>query len=665
VNIPLFKKSKSSCCPSAPLLGADKKILLVGTPNVGKSVLFHNLTGIYTTVSNYPGTTVEIDVGRVKIGETDYEVIDTPGMYSLSPLTEEERISQSLLIDTEAHVVVHVVDARNLKRMLPLTLQLIEAELPVLLVVNLLDEAKASGVEVDFEELRCQLGIPVVGTVMTLGRGMKELIGEIQKYAKKTSRVKIQYPERIEEAISRIEALLEGEYRISRRSLALLLLQEDAGAFERISKEKNHTEIKKIVEEVKSSYADPLTFTITLARQRVADEIEGLTVHQRAEVKPTLQERLDRLTIQPVTGLPILFIILYFTLYRFVGVFGAGTLVDFLENTVFAGKINPWLVESFTQHVPYPLLQDLFVGEYGILTQALTYAVAIVLPIVGTFFIAFSIIEDSGYLPRLALLIDRVFKKIGLSGRAVIPMTLGFGCDTMATIVTRTLETKRERVIASLLLALAIPCSAQLGVILGILSNNPRALILWAVAILFEFLFIGYLAAKILPGAQPSFFMEIPPLRIPKLANVLSKTYTRMQWYFFEVMPLFVLASVLIWIGKIAGIFQLTLRLLEYPVTIMGLPREAAFMFLFGFFRRDYGAAGMYDLYNSGILSGNNLVVAAVTLTLFVPCIAQFMVMVKERGLKTALAIAGFITPAAFTAGYLLHVLLTISGVNL
>lgn len=665
MRLPFTKKSRS-CCETAPDIGAEKKIILVGTPNVGKSVLFHNLTGIYTTVSNYPGTTVEIDIGKVKIGDTNYEVIDTPGMYSLASLTEEERISQSILFDTPAHAVVHVVDAKNLKRMLPLTLQLIEAELPVILVVNLIDEAEASGIKVDIEALRDLLGIPVVGTVATLGRGMRELIDEIQNCRKpEHSKLRLHYPPSIEEAVNKIENLLEGKHAVSKRSLALLLLQKDTGALKRIAEEPRREEIKALVEELTSAHATPLSFTITMARQAMADEIEKQTTYQVEPEKPGLQERLDRLTMQPLTGIPILFLVLYFALYQFVGVLGAGVMVDFLENTLFASIISPWVIEVFTRHVPYPLLQDLFVGEYGILTQALTYAVAIVLPIVGTFFLVFSIIEDSGYLPRLAMLIDQVFKKIGLNGRAVIPMVLGFGCDTMATIVTRTLETKRERVIASLLLALAIPCSAQLGVILGILSSNPASLVVWAVVILFEFLFIGYLAARILPGAPPSFFMEIPPLRIPKLSNVLSKSYTRMQWYFFEVMPLFIIASILIWIGKLTGIFQMVLRALEYPVSLMGLPEGAAFAFLFGFFRRDYGAAGLYDLYDSGVLTGNNLVVAAVTLTLFVPCIAQFMVMVREQGWKTALAIAAFITLMAFTVGYLLHVVLTISGVNL
>ncbi|RMF93439.1 MAG: ferrous iron transporter B, partial [Nitrospinota bacterium] len=352
-------------------------------------------------------------------------------------------------------------------------------------------------------------------------------------------------------------------------------------------------------------------------------------------------------------------------LYQFVGVFGAGTLVDFIEGELFETHINPWINSLVTRYIPWEILRSLLAEEYGIFTLGVRYAIAIILPIVGTFFLTFSLIEDSGYLPRIALLVDRLFKRIGLNGRAVIPMTLGFGCDTMATLVTRTLETTRERVIATLLLALAIPCSAQLGIVLALLAGNVRALLVWACFVGGVFLLIGFLTARLLPGESPSFYLELPPLRWPKPSNVLLKTYARIQWYFLEVLPLFILASVLIWLGKLSGAFDLGISLLKPLVRGIGLPEDAAVAFLFGFFRRDYGAAGLYDLQQSGALSGNQLVVAAATLTLFVPCIAQFSIMWKERGPKTTLAIVSFIFPFAFAMGYLLHLGLTLLGIQL
>jgi ferrous iron transport protein B len=360
-----------------------------------------------------------------------------------------------------------------------------------------------------------------------------------------------------------------------------------------------------------------------------------------------------------------LLLVLYFGLYKFVGQFGAGTLVNFIEADIFERHINPYIAKLFANYVPWQVVRELFVGEYGMVTLGLRYAVALILPIVTTFFIVFAIIEDTGYLPRLALLIDRLFKKIGLTGRAVIPMVLGLGCDTMATMVTRTLPSKRERIIATILLALAVPCSAQLGVILALLSGNAAALWIWAFIVVLVFLLIGFLSSKILPGDAPSFYMEIPPLRLPKISNVIIKTYTRVKWYFIEIFPMFILASFLIWLGLLSGAFDLLTKAIEYPVHWAGLPDKAAVSFLFGFFRRDYGAGGLYYMQKEGLLNGNQLLVACVTLTLFLPCIAQFLMNVKERGLKTGVAISAFILVFSFSVGAAVNAILNVLGVHL
>ncbi len=403
---------------------------------------------------------------------------------------------------------------------------------------------------------------------------------------------------------------------------------------------------------------------ITVKRQKRASEIFDNVVTIAPSTKESIAEKFSRLMTTPITGIPILIAILYIGLYQFVGVFGAGTIVDFLESKIFGEYIIPSITPFVLKLIPFVSIQELIIGEYGLIPLGIGYAVAIILPIVGTFSFAFAIIEDSGYLPRLALLIDRIFKKIGLSGRAVIPMVLGFGCDTMATLVTRTLETKRERIISTLLLALAIPCSAQLGVIFGILSLKPVVLYLWIVVVVFVLLLVGYLASIIIPGEKASFYMEIPPLRIPKLSNVLIKTYTRLKWYFYEIFPMFLLASVIIWIGQLTGLFQLLLEAIKPLVKIIGLPNDAAFAFIFGFFRRDFGAAGLYQLFQSGALNGLQLLVASVTITLFVPCIAQFLITVKERGWKTALGISAFIFPFAFLVGYLINFAFSSFGVT-
>ncbi|WP_445474971.1 ferrous iron transport protein B [Methanococcoides methylutens] len=671
-----FKKRK--CCElDTEIQSSLENIILVGNPNVGKSVIFNHFSDSYAIVSNYPGTTVAISKGKGKIAGKEYEIIDTPGMYSLLPITEEERVSQSYLFESRPFVYLHVVDAKNLQRMLPLTLQLIEAQVPLILVLNMMDEAAERGIEINESQLENELGIPVIRTTSIKGEGLDRLERAIADYEPKNVDNKVKYSKGIESAIEEISSLIGSEYGISKRTLAQLLLQNDRVAFEKIAqKDEDVRSIKNVIAETEKGYTDPLNYVLTIERQTFVNDIvgpvmsttkrrDGPTENTEERSRIPLRERIDKLLIHPVTGIPILLLVLYFGLYKFVGGFAAGTVVDYLEGTLFGEQINPWVIENFSSIVPYPVIQDLFVGEYGILTQAVTYAIALIMPLVGAFFIVFSIIEDTGYLPRLAMLIDRAFKKMGMSGRAVIPMVLGFGCATMATMVTRTLETKRERIIASMLLSLAIPCSAQLGVILGILSFSSKALFIWAFVIGIELVFIGYLSSKVLPGKSPSFFMEMPPLRLPKASNVLIKTYSRMQWYFLEVLPLFVVASVLIWIGRLTGLFELVVRLFSYPSQWIGLPAEGGVMFLYGFFRRDFGAAGLFEMYNAGMLTDINLVVAAITLTLFMPCIAQFMVTVKERGLKIALGMAAFIFPSAFAVGYVVNYVLTTLGVVL
>ncbi len=472
----------------------------------------------------------------------------------------------------------------------------------------------------------------------------------------------------LEISLEKIESLLGSDYGISKRAIGLLLLQGDDDIASLVrSKEAVdfYAKIEGIVKEARAHYHEPLAYIIALRRQEETNRIVSGAVEASPKTKLSFREKLSRIMINPITGLPILLLILYYGLYKFVGRFGAGIVVDFIEKNIFEKNINPWITRIFSAIIPVHMLRDLFVGEYGVITLGIRYAVALILPIVTTFFIAFAIIEDTGYLPRLALLIDRLFKKIGLTGRAVIPMVLGLGCDTMATMVTRTLPTKRERIIATILLALAIPCSAQLGVILSLLEGNFHGLWIWGGIVGLVFLLIGFLSSMILPGDAPSFYMEIPPLRFPKLSNVFVKTYTRVQWYFTEVFPMFILASLLIWVGQLSGLFNASVKILEYPIRWMGLPKEAAVAFLFGFFRRDYGAAGLYDIKKAGLFNGNQLVVACVTLTLFLPCIAQFLMNVKERGAKTGVAISVFILFFSFSVGFAVNLIFNLLKVHL
>ena len=397
----------------------------------------------------------------------------------------------------------------------------------------------------------------------------------------------------------------------------------------------------------------------------------------RGSVKQGLAARLSDIAINPITGIPILGAIIYFGLYKFVGVFGAGEVVNLLEKKLFGESINPWFNGLIQQLLPGKTgwaywTRELFGSEYGLVTLGVTYAIAIVLPIVSLFFLFFSILEDSGYFPRLALLVDRLFKKIGLNGRAIIPLVLGFGCDTMATMVTRIQETKRERVITTLLLALVIPCSAQYGVITALLSKRTAgvfglsyAWLAWAAIMAVLFLVVGRLASRMVKGEEASFYMELPPLRLPRIDNVVVKTLARMKWYFLEILPFFLFASVLIWVGRLTRIFDILIAGLKPVVMLIGLPAGAAPAFLYGFFRRDFGAAGLLQLADSGQMNGGQLLVACVTLTLFLPCVAQFLIMKKERGLKSTLLMSAGIVCTAFLVGGGVNIIIKTMGVAL
>lgn len=391
---------------------------------------------------------------------------------------------------------------------------------------------------------------------------------------------------------------------------------------------------------------------------RVTADVRHVSAMSLAHV----QEALSRLTRRPLTGLPILAVVLY-VMYLFVGVFGAQTLVSFFEEQVFGRVVNPgatWLVDRV---LPFAAAHDFFVGEYGLITMGLNYAIAIVLPVVTTFFLLFGFLEDSGYIPRLAVFTDRMFRAMGLNGKAVLPMVLGLGCDTMATMTTRILSTPKERLIAILLLALGIPCSAQLATILGILGGVSFSALLTLVGVVVTQMFlVGWLAGLLLRGERSEFIMELPPIRLPTLRNLFTKAFMRVRWYLGEAVPLFLVGTVILFVlDRVHGIGVLTNIGRPIVTQLLGLPPETAQVFVMGFLRRDYGAAGLFQLAHNGQLSGVQAVVALTVMTLFIPCVANFLMIVKEQGLRTATALLALITPIAlFTGGglnYVLHAL--------
>jgi len=592
----IVRERAAAPAPLLKLRSRPLRVGLVGQPNVGKSVVFGHLTGRYVTVSNYPGTTVAITRGRAMVGAEVCDVIDTPGVNTLEgAMSEDERITRDAMAGSHTDLIVQVADARNLRRALVLTAQLARLNKPMVLVLNMIDEAFARGIAVDVPALAAELQIPVVEMVAVEGRGFSEL----------------------------------------RDALALAA--------------RPHVP------------AQPHASARAVWAHELTERVRRISTLSLASV----QEALASATRRPLTGIPILLMVLY-ALYLFVGVFGAQTLVGVMEKDVFGRGINPaaiWLVD---RTVPSALARDFLVGEYGVVTMGLTYAIAIVLPVVATFFLIFGFLEDSGYIPRLAIFCDRIFRVMGLNGKAVLPMVLGLGCDTMATMTTRILGTPKERLIAILLLALGVPCSAQLATIMGILGGiSVVALATLFGVVLTQMLVVGWLAARVLKGERSPFILELPPIRWPRLGNLLTKTRLRVWWYLGEAVPLFLAGTVLLFVlDRIGALTVLSAAGRPVVTGLLGLPESTAQILVMGFLRRDYGAAGLFHLARSGQLTGVQAVVALTVMTLFVPCIANFFMMVRERGLRTGLAIAGVITPIAIGTGAGLHYVFDLFGVQ-
>lgn len=665
--------------------GSNPKILLVGNPNVGKSVIFGWLTGAYAMVSNYPGTTVAVSRGTATIRNVTYDVVDTPGINSLLPMSEDECVTRDCLLEGRA-IVIQVADAKNLQRALPVTLQLQEMKCSMMLVVNMCDEAAKAGIKIDARKLERDLGIPVITTVAVKKLGLdqiKTLIGEAS-----IPRYPFKYSENFQQAVDTIEVLLP-DGMTGRRAVAVMLLSGDRRLSRRLSASLSagaRETIEDIVRQAAAQYAEPVSFLMSRERMAALQGLFSGAVEQKGKGRP-LWAWLSHYTMHPFWGFVFLAGILW-VVYKFVGEFGAGTAVDFIENGIFAKYISPGAIHLADRLLPFThthlveegrvigeyalgtasggtaggpllfrLIHDAFVGPYGLVTMGLSYGFAIVLPIVTTFFIAFSVMEDSGYLPRLAVMVNRAFKWMGLNGKAVLPMVLGLGCDTMATLTTRILETRKQRMIVILLLALAVPCSAQLGVILGMFGQMPIwTFWVWLGVLLGIMFFVGFVSNKIIKGEGNAFVMEIPPLRLPQFGNVAKKVMSRMEWYVKEAIPLFLLGTLILFLlDAVHALGHIQRFASPLVVHVLGLPKEAANAFLIGFLRRDYGATGFFDMFSRGQLDAVQALIALVVITLFIPCVANLFMMIKEQGLKTAVKMTVFIVPFSFFVGGILR----------
>lgn len=575
-----------------------RRIVLAGNPNAGKSVFFNYFTGMYVDVSNYPGTTLEISYGHYQ-GDV---IIDTPGVYGISSFNDEERAARDVILT--ADVVINVVNAVYLERDLFLSQQIIDTGMPVIIALNMVDEAEKHGMKIDYQLLSETLGVPVIPTVAIQKQGLAELAQNIWQARQGHSASELQL------------ALDQLVNRVGSRGEALLIMEGDNAVAER----HGLTPMDK-------------RETIYLQRRQRINQIVSQVVKDISK-KTAFGNNLSRMMIKPLTGIPLLLLALY-AMYQTIGVFVAGTVVGFTEETIMIGYFEPAIRSLVGQLISEQSpLGTILIGEFGVLTMTFTYVLGLLMPLVIGFYFFLSLFEDSGYLPRLATLVDRVLTSIGLNGRAVIPLILGLGCVTMATITTRLLGSDRERRIAIFLLGLTIPCSAQLGVIAGMLAAvGPEFMALYALVIFAVLVVVGTLMNSLLSGQSSVLLIDLPPLRLPRLKNVVTKTGIKSYQFLKEAFPLFALGALLISTFQVSGILVALQNLLS-PLTVswLGLPKEAATAFIMGIVRRDFGAAGLAGM----SLTPIQTVVSLITITLFVPCIASILVMFKERSKQEA-----------------------------
>lgn len=571
-----------------------RRIVLAGNPNAGKSVFFNYITGLYVDVSNYPGTTLEISHGRLG-GDV---VIDTPGVYGISSFNDEERIARDIILS--ADIVINVVNAVHLERDLFLTRQIIDTGVPVLVSLNMIDEAEKQGLAIDTDLLSDLLGVPVIPTVAIKKQGLEQVKNSIN-LARKGN-----IDDELQQKLTRMAD------RVGSQGEALLILEGDNVVAARHGLEPGNDRER-----------------IYLRRREQVNDIVDHVVTENSR-GAGIGTTLGRYMINPVTGIPILLIALW-AMYQVIGVLVAGTVVGVTEETIMIGMYEPAVrsfVGQFIAESSY--LGIILTGEFGVLTMTVTYVLGLLMPLVVGFYFFLSLFEDSGYLPRIATLVDRVLTNIGLNGRAVIPLILGFGCVTVASITTRLLGSEREKRITIFLLGLAIPCSAQLGVIAGLLAGlGPQYLALYALVILMVLVIVGTVLNKLLPGKSTELLIDLPPLRLPRLDNVLLKTGTKSYAFLKEATPLFALGALLISTLQITGGLTALQKALA-PLTVgwLMLPPETATAFIMGIVRRDFGAAGLTDM----ALTPMATVISLITITLFVPCIASILIIIKERG---------------------------------
>ena len=634
---------------------AERKLAIIGMSNVGKSIFFNALTGQYSFVANYPHTTVAPNRKRLTLNNQPVEIIDTPGISSLTIQSDDERSTLDVLLRESIGGILFCGDALRLQQSLVLLAQILELGIPTLFCLNKSDEAAHQGIVIDTRELSRSLGMTVVPTAAPYGRGMERL-GEHLLSA--TSLVNpVHYLRTIEEAITQLGALFPAAERPT-RGMLLHCLQADATVSalfaERLDPE-GFAQAQSIVHTL-AAKMPPLRLSQSLfqARDAWAQQLEQ-AVTRRAEVTvPGFSYWAGWSARHPVLGWPILFAILWIT-FRSVGEIASG-MADFLNHWIFdplTQAVGGWLTD--------PFLNEMIVGNFGLLTMGVINAVVTVVPILIVFFLIINFLEDVGYLPNLSVLTTRTFAPFGLTGKAVLPIILGTGCNTMATLTSRMLETRAERIIVSFLIALGVPCAVQLGVMLAIFATSPfSSLLIVMGSVLMTTIVCGIALNHLMPARAASpFILELPALRWPNGRNIVQKTYYRIHSFLLEAMPLFVFAAALMFTLEKTGLLVLLKKWLHPVITgFLSMPDKVTEVFILVLSRREVGAVYFKEMVDRGELDYNQIITGLVVMTLFIPCISNTMVMIKELGARWAISINLAIIAIAILVGGLVNFML-------
>ena len=571
------------------------KILLIGNPNVGKSVIFSRLTGLDVMVSNYPGSTVEFTKGHVSVAGVKYELVDVPGTYSLAPTNMAEEVAVQLLADfRQGDIVINVIDSANLERNLLLSLELLQMKLPTVVVLNRWDMTKSRGIEISSEQLAAFLLTPVIPVVGVSGEGIKEMMDALAGIAASPSIPGLYVPEKSEEKWKLIGTICAGSQRLYHRH-------------------------------------------------------------------PNLFERIQELSIRMPYALLIALGVLAgsFAFIRFVG----ESLINHILDPLFTKYYLPKLI-SAVNHFDFPVWISKFLlgvtstpmESFGLLTTGIYVPVVVLLPYIFSFYFVLSMLEDTGYLVRIAVVMDRVFHKVGLHGYASIPILLGLGCKVPAIVSTRILESEKEKLITLVLILMLAPCMPQTAMIYSVLAQFGLtvvfsfflALILWG-------MLVGFVLNKILKGETPELFVEIPPYQIPHAGTLFNKVYVRLKVFLLEAVPMIILGIALVNILDILGMINRISNLFA-PVVygVLGLPEEMSIVMISGFLRKDVSIALLVP-FN---LSLKQLVIASMLLVIYLPCIATFSMIVKEFSLKTAVKVSALTLAIALTLATALNLVL-------